>query len=103
MITLSVTRAKTLSQKTFGLIGKRKPYPFLLRTRYGIHTFGLFFPIDVLILDKNNMVVSMKKKLFPFSFFFYNPIFDTVVELPIGIIDSKKIKLGDRIILHEES
>ena len=69
-----------------GLIGARKASAFILKTRFGIHTVGLLFPIDVLILDKGNKVVRLEENLKPFRFFIWKPHYNTVIELPnVGI------------------
>lgn len=101
MITISVRKAKNLSEKVMGLIGKNKPISFMIRTRFGIHTFGLKFPIDVLILGKKNKVVSLKENLMPKRIFLWNPMYDKVLELPLGTILKKKIKINDEIFLKE--
>lgn len=99
MITLKVKKVSSLKDKVQGLIGLEKPYALLIKTHFGIHTFGLKFPIDILILDKNSKVVAMKKNLKPKRIFFWNPLFDMVVELPKGLIAIEKIKIGDQIKL----
>ena len=101
MTTLFVKKAKNLSEKVMGLIGKDKPISFMLSTRFGIHTFGLKFPIDVLILDKKNKVVFLKENLMPWRIFLWNPMYDKVLELPLGTIGKKKIKINDEIFLKE--
>lgn len=101
MITLSVRKAKNLREKVMGLIGKNKPISFMLSTRFGIHTFGLKFPIDVLILNEENKVVFLKKNLMPWRIFLWNPTYDKVLELPEGTIVKKKIKINDEIFLKE--
>ena len=97
MITLFVKEARSLKEKAIGLIGKEKPASLLIKTRFGIHTFGLKFPIDVLILDKKNKVVFLKKNLMPWRIFLWNPMFDKVLEMPLGTIDKKKIKINDTV------
>lgn len=97
MVVLSVKKAKSFKEKVVGLIGSQKPYPFLLNTRFGIHTIGLKFPIDILILDKNGKVRAIKEKLAPYRIFFWNPFFDTVLELPYGTVRNKNIKIGNKI------
>jgi hypothetical protein len=92
---VTVVRAKetkNLKDKIVGLIGK-KPYALLIKTHFGIHTFGLKSPIDVLILDENNKVVSVKKSLAPNRIFVWNPMYKKVLELPSGTISKKKIKI----------
>lgn len=96
-ILLQVSYAKTLPEKIIGLIGAKKPMTILLKTRFGIHTFGVRFPLDIVILDKNNRVVSLKKSLGINRLFFWNPRYDTVIELPKGMIEEKKVKIGDFI------
>lgn len=84
-------------KKVIGLIGKRSPETIFFRTRFGIHTFGVKFPIDVLILNSDMQVELVKKNLKPSNIFLWNPKFDLVLELPSGYIKEKEIKKGDRI------
>jgi uncharacterized protein len=65
------------------------------RTRFGIHTFGMKRPIDVLILDKDNKVVKSAGNLKPWRFMFWNPKYDKVVELQSGLIKRKRLNEGD--------
>jgi uncharacterized protein len=94
VISILVKEAKNLKEKMQGLIGKEKPQALMLKTRFGIHTFGVKFPIDVLILNNNNSVVSMKKNLKPNRIFLWNPGYKKVIELPSGTIEKKQIKMN---------
>lgn len=89
-----------LVDKSLGLISDPNQ-TLIFKTRFGIHTFFLKKPIDVLILDKNRSVKKMKSNLKPWKLFFWNPSFDQVIELYIGTIQKSKTKLGD-IIKFEE-
>ncbi len=89
-------KSTSLLGKTFGLIGKSKPETLLIKTHFGIHTFGLRFPIDVVILNKKQTVVALKEHLLPNRVFFWNPLFDTILELPDNTIKNY-IRLGDTI------
>ena len=80
-----------------GLIGARKASAFILKTRFGIHTVGLLFPIDILILDKENKVVRLKENLKPFRIFIWKPHYNTVIELPNGSIKKSSTALGDKL------
>ncbi len=95
MTTISIKEAKNIKEKIIGLIGRNKPEAIMLRTRFGIHTFGLKFPIDIVILDKNNRVVKLKKSLKPNRIFLWNPFYDRILELPEGTIEKKEIKAYD--------
>lgn len=88
-ITISAKKL-TWHKKFIGLIGKDKPEAIYFETRWGIHTFGLKFPIDVVILDENNKVVVVKKSLKQNSLFFWNPKYSRVLELSSGFIRMKK-------------
>lgn len=99
MISLHVFPAQTLRQKIIGLIGAEKPYPLLLETRFGIHTFGVRFPLDILILDDTNTIVCIKKNLSPYRIFLWNPIWKLVVELPQGTIATKNLHIGQKVSL----
>lgn len=98
-----VTRIKVKNltgfDKTRGLIGAKKAYPVFFQTHFGIHTFGLNFPIDVLILDRNNKIVKIVERLKPNRLFFWDLRFNNVVELPEKEIKKQGIKLKDIIKL----
>lgn len=80
--------------KFVGLIGKQKPEPVYFETRWGIHTFGMKVPIDVVILDKDNKVITVKHRLSPNRIFLWNPKYYKVVEIPSGFMRvSKSAKL----------
>ena len=102
MPNIKVKKASTITQKARGLIGKNKPQALLIKTRFGIHTFGLKFPIDVLILDKNQRIVHLKENLQPNRIFVWLPIYDTVVELPTGFIKSKHLQKSNKVSLITE-
>jgi uncharacterized protein len=91
--------SKSFLAKTLGLIGKKKPFPLYLETHFGIHTFFLKFPIDIIILDEKNIVVVKMENLKPFRLFFWNPKYKKVLELPSGTIKLKRVKLKDTILL----
>lgn len=96
---LKVHKAKNWFEKVQGLIGSKEAKNFLLQTRFGIHTIGLKFPIDVLILDKNHHVKVIKHNLKPNNMFLWHPKYDIVVELPKGEIVQNKIELDDKLEL----
>jgi uncharacterized protein len=82
------------------LLGKHLSHlsPVLVfHTRFGIHTFFLRHPIDVLVLDSTNMVVSLTSSLPPNSIYLYPPNYQVVVEVPQGTISKHRIRVGDII------
>jgi uncharacterized protein len=94
VITIFAKEAASLKEKMQGLIGRDKPQALMIKTHFGIHTFGLKFPIDVLVLNDKNKVTSMKKDLKPNRIFLWNPMYQKVIELPSGTIEKKQIKIN---------
>ena len=108
MIILNETKKTTISgagkkvssflDKNLGLLKKSNPHSLLFKTRFGIHTFFLKESIDVVILDEGCKVVNIYENLKPNRIFFWNPIYDLVLELPKGTIRKSRTKAGDLII-----
>lgn len=94
---IKVKKAGSFVERFVGLIGSKKPYPFLIHTRWGIHTFGMKYPIDVLILNNKGIIVKMRLSLAPNNTFFWNPRYNIVVELPSNSIKKMNIKLRDHV------
>lgn len=81
-----------------GLLWK-KAEPVFFKTRFGIHTFGMHYPIDVVILDKTDSIRKIQENLAPNKIFLWNPLFNTVVELPQGTVRKNKLTLGKKLHL----
>ena len=62
-----------------------------------LHMFFVFYPIDVLFLDKNKIVVDKKEKFRPFSFYSSKKKAMYAIELPSGTIKKSKTEIGDKI------
>lgn len=91
--------ASSFSDKFLGLLKKSNPRSLLIKTRFGIHTFGLKSLIDVVVLDNNYEVVKLGLAIKPNRFFFWNPKFSCVLELPEFSIKNSKTEIGDKLEL----
>lgn len=101
----NISKKKVVSQKfvylkgfieiSKGFIGKSNLEAVIFTTRFGIHTFGLRFPIDVIILDDQKKVVSLKENLKPYRIFIWNPKYKLVVEINKELIKNSNTKIGD--------
>lgn len=89
--------ATTIFDRMFGLLNPKSPKYLIIRTHFGIHTFFMKYPIDVMLLDKNNRVVQLRENLPPFRLFFYNPQYSTVVEMPKGTLHKYHVCINDKI------
>ncbi|MDQ5900746.1 MAG: uncharacterized protein QG600_324 [Patescibacteria group bacterium] len=97
IISTDVRAAHSLFEKSKGLLFEKKPQTIIFKTRYGIHTFGMKFTIDVIILSKSMFVTQLKKSLKPNSVFFWNPLSPYVIELEEGTIEKLHIQIGDQL------
>ena len=89
--------AVTFWDRLFGLLDKRNPRFLLFKTHFGLHTFFLENPIDLILLDNENKVIKTKTDLKPFRFFFYPPRYQTVIEMPEGTLEKSRAEIGDKI------
>lgn len=62
-----------------------------------LHMIFVFYPIDVLFLDKDKMVVDKKENFKPFTFCKSKKKAMYAVELPNGAIKKSRTKIGDAI------
>lgn len=91
--------ATSFLDQILGLHRKSNPRSLVFKTRFGIHTFFLKTPIDVIILDSKNQVVKVKENLQPNRIFFWNPKYNSVIELPKDTISKSKTLLFDTLSL----
>ncbi|MGH7204231.1 MAG: DUF192 domain-containing protein [Candidatus Levyibacteriota bacterium] len=88
-----------LLDQSLGLLTYKTAVAMLLKTRFGVHTFGMKYAIDVMILDETNHLAALKENLKPNQIFLWNPKHKTVIELPAGTIKKTKTKPGDKIAI----
>lgn len=93
-----VILAKSIKEQTIGLLRYKIPSAMLIKTRFGIHTFFMQYPIDVLVLNDANCVVKLKQNMRPNALLFWNPQHGTVLELPSGTITKSQTTVNDQIV-----
>jgi len=62
-----------------------------------LHMFFVFYPIDVLFLGKNKIVVDKKENFMPFTFYKSKEKAMYAIELPNGIIKKTETEIGNKI------
>lgn len=77
------------------MFSKKKNLVFVFdkERRIGLHMFFVFFPIDVLFLDKDKRIIEMKKNFRPFSLYTSQNKAKYVVEL----IENHNYKTGEKV------
>ena len=100
---------KTLSQnseicknnfsKALGLMFSRKPktliFVFNKEKIISLHMFFVFYPIDVLFLNKNKKIVQLKENFKPFRIIIPKKPAKYIIELPNNTIKKTNTKVGD--------
>ena len=66
----------------------------------GVHTFAMNFPIDVLYLDDQKVVVHIEENLKPWRLGRVSMQAKSVVELPEATLRSSGTEIGDEIEIH---
>jgi hypothetical protein len=63
----------------------------------GVHTFAMRFPIDVVYLDHERIVIHLEEELKPWRLAAIRIQAASVLELPIGTIRESGTVLGDQV------
>jgi uncharacterized protein len=95
----SVVVADSTMRRLRGLLGKRdlqSGHGVLLRPAWSIHTAFMRFPIDVVFLDADQVVIKIVPRLAPFKTASCRGARE-VVELRAGECDRRGLSLGDRV------
>jgi uncharacterized membrane protein (UPF0127 family) len=82
-----------------GLMGRRRLDPgqgMVLRPAFAIHTHFMRFPIDVVFLDSDQVVIGIERKLKPWRTASCRGARE-VVELAAGECDRRGLEVGDRV------
>ena len=83
-----------------GLIFRKKQnlvmeFPF--EKKISLHNFFVFYPIDVILLNKKNEVVEIKRNFQPFTFWTSKNKAKYVIELGRDNSKSKKVEIKNKI------
>ncbi|MBI2581180.1 DUF192 domain-containing protein [Candidatus Woesearchaeota archaeon] len=70
---------------------------FAKETPISLHTFFVFFPIDIILADSALRVVGIVKGMPPFSTYSADQKAKFVVEVPSGTRAKSKTRVGDRL------
>ena len=100
LIGARIDLANTFASRLFGLLGKRLlecGRGVLIQPSCGIHTFGMWFAIDVVALDKDCRVLRTWSNLAPFRISGLSMRTHSCLELAAGQVKACNIETGDRL------
>jgi len=64
---------------------------------HGVHTFAMRFPIDVVYLDRERIIIHVEEELKPWRMAAVRIQAASVLELPLGTIRESQTVLGDQV------
>lgn len=94
---IKVKKLSTFVEKTMGLMFSDTDTPVYLETRFGIHTFFLKGPINVVICDRDYIVRVIRKDLKPGKILFWNPKYFRVIEFPSKAKFPRGVEIGKKL------
>lgn len=75
VIATKLLNRHTFTQRFIGLLNKKYLNPdegIILTPCQSIHTICMKFPIDIIFIDKNNIIVKIYKNTLPYTFFCFS-------------------------------
>ena len=73
-------------------------FKFMRPGRYSVHMFFVRFPIDLLYLNEDFVVVDIRRNLKPWHIHRPKTKVSYIVELPAGTVSRAHVKLGQKIV-----
>lgn len=95
-----ITLADSLLTRLVGLLGKRSMEQascLWLVPSKSIHTIGMLFPIDVVLINESFRVVGLRSRMPPFSLLLPNFCATSVLEFPAHTILGSRTEIGDEL------
>jgi uncharacterized protein len=99
---LEVSAADTMLSRLRGLIGRwslRSGRGIWVVPSQGIHTLGVFFPLDLIYLDADYRVIHTVEHFPKFSISPWKAKAESVLELPTHTIYSSQTQPGDQFVI----
>jgi uncharacterized protein len=97
--------ADTGLSRIVGLLGERelpRGDGLLILPSQGVHTWGMLFPIDIVVLDRGWNVLALRRRMraFRMTRLFWKAA--AVLELPPGMLDSTATAVGDTLAFERQ-
>lgn len=101
-LALRVRVADSIVSRLVGLLGKRLLKPdggVWIVPANAIHTIGMLFTFDLVLIDKNFTVVGLRELIRPFKITRPNFRAESVIELPAHTIFRSRTEIGDQLVI----
>lgn len=97
-----VAVADSILGRLVGLLGRRSLQPdsgVWIVPSNAVHTVGMLFSFDLVLIDKNFKVVGLRELLRPFTITWPNHKAESVIELPAHSIFRSRTQIGDQLLI----
>ena len=101
-LSFRVRVADSFSSRLIGLLGKRSLKPdggVWIVPANSIHTVGMLFAFDLVMIDKDCRVVNVKEMVRPFRIVLPKLRAESALELPAHSIYRSRTDIGDQLII----
>ena len=101
-LSFRVKVADSIFSRLVGLLGKRSLNPdggVWIVPANSVHTIGMLFPFDLVLIDKNFKVVGVRELVRPFKITRPNFRAESVLELPAHTIFKSRTEVGDQLVI----
>jgi uncharacterized membrane protein (UPF0127 family) len=101
-LSMRVKVADSIASRMIGLLGRRSLNPdggVWIVPANSIHTIGMMFSFDLIMLDKDFRVVTIKEMVRPFRIVLPKLRAESVIELPTHTIFRSRTEVGDELVI----
>jgi uncharacterized protein len=101
-LSFRVKVADSFLGRLVGLLGKRSLNPdggVWIVPANAVHTIGMLFPFDLVLIDKHFKVVGVRELVRPFKITRPNFRAESVLELPAHTIFKSRTEVGDQLVI----
>ena len=101
-LSFRVKVADSFAGRLIGLLGKRSLKPdggVWIVPANSIHTVGMLFSFDLVMIDKDFRVVNLREMVRPFRIVLPKLRAESVIELPAHTIFRSRTEVGDQLII----
>jgi uncharacterized protein len=97
-----VAVADSILGRLVGLLGRRSLAPdsgVWIVPSNAVHTIGMLFSFDLVLIDKDFKVVGLRELVRPFTVTWPNHRAESVIELPAHSIFRSRTQIGDQLLI----
>src|SRR5881398_3781965 len=101
-LAFKVKVADSILGRLVGLLGKRSLQPdsgVWICPANAVHTIGMLFSFDLVLIDKDFKVVGIRELVRPFTITLPERKAESVLELPAHSIFRSRTKIGDQLLI----